>query len=255
MYRMSFNFDGIGVKIARIDGGIKNGDYIYLHEPSDKDKVKKSYSEIKLDKDGILIPVPNKNIVSKTYVCGPSGSGKSYLIGNYLKEYRKMFRKSPIFVLSPIDEDPSLDKADIIRVDLDDHLIDNPISLEEFKDSMIVFDDTEGIKDKELKGYLDWLRDNALIRGRHTNTRMMYVAHLISNYKDTRQLLNESTEVVMYPKSSGTYAIKQYLKIQAGFEKDEIKRFLSLPSRWVMLCRWFPMIVMYEKGVYTPSFV
>jgi hypothetical protein len=225
---MAFNFEKIGVKIARIEGGIKHDDFIYLHEPSDK--VKKSYSEIKLDKDAKLIPVPNKNIVSKTYVCGPSGSGKSYFIGNYLKEYRKMFRKSPIVVISPIDEDPALDKADIIRLDLDDHLLDNPLTLEELEKCI-------------------------LIRGRHTQTRMMYVAHLISNYKDTRQLLNESTEVVLYPRSSGTYHIKNYLKIQGGFEKDEIKKFLSLPSRWVMLCRWNPMIVMHEKGIYLPSFV
>jgi hypothetical protein len=252
MYIMSFNFEKIGVKIARIEGGIKHDDFIYLHEPSDK--VKKAYSEIKLDKDAKLIPVPNKNIVSKTYVCGPSGSGKSYFIGNYLKEYRKMFRKSPIVVISPIEEDPALDKADIIRLDLDDHLLDNPLTLEELEKCMVVFDDTENEKG-EMKQYLDTLRDNILIRGRHTQTRMVYVAHLISNYKDTRQLLNESTEVVLYPRSSGTYHIKNYLKIQCGFEKHEIKRFLSLPSRWVCLCRWNPIIVMHEKGIYIPSFV
>jgi len=250
----SFNFEGIGVKIARIEGGIKNDEYIYLHEPSDKDKVKKSYSEIKLDKNAVLIPVPNKNIVSKTYVCGPSGSGKSYFIGNYLKEYRKMFRKSPIIVISPIDEDPALDKCDIIRLDLDDYLLDNPLTLEELEKCMVVFDDTENEKG-EMKQNLDTLRDNILIRGRHSQTRMIYVSHLITNYKDTRQLLNESTEVVLYPRSSGTYHIKNYLKVQCGFEKPEITRFLSLPSRWVCLCRWNPMIVMYSGGCYTPSFV
>jgi len=250
----SFNFEGIGVKIARIEGGIKNDEYIYLHEPSDKDKVKKSYSEIKLDKNAVLIPVPNKNIVSKTYVCGPSGSGKSYFIGNYLKEYRKMFRKSPIIVISPIDEDPALDKCDIIRLDLDDHLLDNPLTLEELEKCMVVFDDTENEKG-EMKQNLDTLRDNILIRGRHSQTRMIYVSHLITNYKDTRQLLNESTEVVLYPRSSGTYHIKNYLKVQCGFEKPEITRFLSLPSRWVLLARWNPMIVMHEKGLYLPSFV
>jgi len=252
---MSFNFENIGVKIAKIDGGLKNGEFIYLHEPSDMDKVKRPLSEIILDKKGKLIPLPRKDIVSKTYIAGPSGSGKSYFIGQYLKEFRKIFRNQEIYVLSPIDEDPSLDKVDIIRIDLDHHLVNNPITLEELEESMVVFDDTEAINEKPLKGYLDWLRDNILIRGRHTKTRLMFVAHLITNFRETRQLLNEATEVVMYPKSSGTYGIKQYLKTHAGFESDEIKKFLSLPSRWVMLCRWMPMIVMYEKGVYTPSFV
>ena len=252
---MSFNFEKIGKKIALVKGGLKDGEYIYLHEPSDIDNVKNPLSEIKLDKKGKLIPLPRKDIVSKTYVAGPSGSGKSYFIGEYLRQFRKIFKNDEIYVLSPIDEDPSLDKADIIRIDLDEHLVANPIMLEEFEDSMIVFDDTEGIRTKDLKAYLDWLRDNALIRGRHTRTRMMYVAHLITNYKDTRQILNEATEVVLYPRSSGTYGIKQYLKIQAGLEKDEIKKFLTLPSRWVMLCRWMPMVIMYEKGIYTPKFV
>ena len=55
-----FNFEKQGRKIARIKGGNKNGDYIYLSEASDIDKLKDGFEEIIMDKDSTLQPLPKK---------------------------------------------------------------------------------------------------------------------------------------------------------------------------------------------------
>lgn len=249
-----FNFEKQGRKIARIKGGNKNGDYIYLSEASDIDKLKDGFEEIIMDKDSTLQPLPNKNIVEKVYVSAPSGSGKSFYTGKWIKEYMKMKPDQECYVFSPIDYDKSLDDNDVVRVDLDAHLLNKPITIQELQDSLVVFDDCESLKDKAMLKYIQWLRDSILETGRHYNVRMVWISHLISNYSDTRRLLNESTSVTVFPKSgSGVYQIKKFLQTQCGLEKSEINKFINLPSRWCTIYRSYPQYVIHEKGCYFPK--
>ena len=249
-----FNFEKYGRKIARILGGKKDKEYIYLSEASDIDKLKNGFDEIIMDKDAVLQPLPNKNVVEKLYVSAPSGSGKSFYSGKWIKEYLKINSHQECYIFSPIDYDKSLDDNDIIRVDLDNFLLNKPITVEELENSLVVFDDCESIKDKNILKYIQWLRDSILETGRHYNVRMIWISHLISNYSDTRRLLNESTSVTVFPRSgSGVYSIKQFLKTQCGLEKTEINKFINLPSRWCSIYRSYPQYVIYEKGCYFPK--
>jgi hypothetical protein len=251
---MSFNFEKIGTPIAKIDGGIKNKDILYLAEPSDISKVKKPYTEVLLDENAKFQPLPFKKIVEKGYISAPSGSGKSYFAGKWIKQFNKMFRNQEVYVFSPIPADKALDDNNIIRVDMDDHLLMNPITVEELENSLVVFDDCESIKDKKMLRYIEWLRDSILETGRHYNVRQLWISHLISNYSSTRRLLNESTFVCVFPRSgSGVYQIKKFLTNQCGLSKNEIKKFLSQDSRWCCVYRTFPQFVITEKTCYFPK--
>jgi len=245
---MSFNLNKKGRKIAKINGGSRNGEFVYLSEDTN------GFDEIKMDEKSTLQPLPNTSIIEKVYVSAPSGSGKSYYSGKWIKEFMKMKKDDEVYVFSPIPEDKALDQNDIVRVDLDDNLLKNPILIEEFEDSLVVFDDCESIKSKPMKKYIEYLRDSILETGRHYNVRMIWISHLISNYSDTRRLLNESTSVTVFPRSgSGTYQIKKFLINQCGLSRDEIKRFLSVNSRWCTIYRSYPQYVIHEKGVYFPK--
>jgi hypothetical protein len=247
-----FTFEKVGTKIAQIHGGKRDKEFVYLSEPSDT--VKNGYEEIKLDDGAIMQPLPNKKIVEKVYVSAPSGSGKSVYSGKWLKQLHKMDRDMPIYCFSPIPEDKALDFLPIERVDLDEHLINNPMTVEELQDCCVIFDDCESIKCPRMRKYITWLRDSILETGRHYNVRMIWISHLISNFTDTRRLLNESTSVTVFPKSgSGVYQIKQFLKNQCGLDRNEIKRFINLPSRWCTIYRSYPQFVMHEKGCYFPK--
>ena len=250
---MSFNFEKVGTPIAKIDGGIKNKEILYLAEPSDKDKVKKGYEEVKLDADAKFQPLPKRKIVEKLYISAPSGSGKSYYAGKWIKEFNKMFRDQEVYVFSPIPSDKALDANNITRVDMDQDLLNNPITVEELENSLVVFDDCESIKEKKILGYVEWLRDSILEVGRHYNVRMVWISHLISNYSSTRRLLNEATAVTVFPRSgSGVYQIKKFLINQCGLCKSEIKKFLTQDSRWCSVYRTFPQYVLTEKSCYFP---
>lgn len=206
-------------------------------------------AEIRI-KGGKLIPLPNRDVVEKIYVSAPSGAGKSTWCGNWIKEYKRMWRDNEFFVFSTIQEDKALDKYDPERVPLDLGLIQDPIDPEELADSVVVFDDVDALQNVQIRKYVCGLRDWLLECGRHYKTRMLCTSHLIMNYASTRRLLNEATAVVIFPKGGSSYHMKQYLQKYAGLEKRQIKRILKLPSRWVRLERTYPMYVMYEKGAY-----
>ena len=174
-------------------------------------------------------------------------------MGSYMREFRKMFKDDEIFLFSSIEEDKVLDKHDPVRIPLDDSFIEQPLEPQEIENSLAVFDDTDTLQDAKIRNSVSNFRDWLLEQGRHFNIRMLMSSHLLSNYKFTRRILNESTCVVVFPKSgSGTYHIKNFLKTYCGFDKVEIKKLLNLPSRWIAIYRTYPAYVMYEKGCYFP---
>lgn len=72
---------------------------------------------------------------------------------------------------------------------------------------------------------------------------------MISNYRSTRQILNEATSITFFPKSSGTYHIKNYLKTYAGLDKSQIQKILKISSRWITIYRTYPSYIVWEHGI------
>jgi hypothetical protein len=234
-----------GKKVAKIKGGVDDGKFIYLND--------KGVNEIKIP-DGILQVLPNNDIVEKIYISAPSGAGKSTFVGNWMKEYKKSHKDSPIYLFSSVDEDKPLDKHDPIRINLDADLLEEPLEPVELEKSLVIFDDTDTIREKEIRNYLASLRDHLLEVGRHYKIRLLITSHLLSNYASTRRILNEATSVVLYPKAgTGTYHIKNFLKMYCGFDTIQTKKFINLPSRWILINRGYPQYVLHEKGAYIPK--
>ena len=234
-----------GKKVAIIKGGKNNGKYIYLND--------NGTDEIKIS-DGKLEVLPNNEIVEKIYISAPSGAGKSTWVGKWISKFKKSHREDPVILFSSVDEDKALDKYDVIRVELDEDLLDEPLDPIELENSLCVFDDTDTIRDKNIRNYLSSLRDHLLEVGRHYKIRLLITSHLLSNYAHTRRILNEATSVVVFPKAgTGTYHIKNFLRIYCGLDPKEIKKFINLPSRWVLISRGFPQYVIHEHGAYIPK--
>lgn len=200
--------------------------------------------------DGKLEVMPNKKVVEKIYISAPSGAGKSTWIGNWMTKYKKMFKDSEIYVFSRVNEDAPLDKHDPIRVELNEDLLNDPIECEELENSLVVFDDTDTISDKRLRDNINILRDSILECGRHYDTRILVCSHQITNYKQTRIILNEATGFVIFPKASSSYHINRFLKAYIGLSKEQIKKIYELKSRWVYISKSFPQYIIYERGAF-----
>lgn len=238
-------------------------DYIYENLEEEEEEIEDKYGTLKRSYDslnekeiiinnGNLIPLPivKKDQREVIYISAPSGSGKSTYTKMYAMQYKEMFKKNRVILFSRLDKDKSLDEIKPIRIKLDRSIIEDPINIEELKDSLVIFDDCDTIQDTELKNAIIKLKNDLLECGRHTNTYIIITSHLLMNYKETRTTINESTMVVLFPKSGSSYHITRFLKVYAGMNNKEIQKAINLPSRWIALNKTYPQYILYNSGVY-----
>ena len=151
------NFENIGFSLCKIvskDKKTKDVN-VYFATHGEKDKIKYPMESIALDdKDDSIQHMPyttkdKGNTRQILYVSGASGSGKSYYASSYIKEYVKMFPKNDVYIVSSVDKDEQLDKIkNVKRIILDEKFCDTGFSIEDFRDSMVIYDDTETIANK-----------------------------------------------------------------------------------------------------------
>jgi len=186
------------------------------------------------------------------YVAGPSGSGKSYYIREYVKQYIKLYPKRSIYLFSYLDEDETLDKIKKIqRIDIfNKEFLLSDIKSADFKDSLVILDDVDAIREKGIKNKIYNLVNQMLTMGRHDNVTVCYACHEVCNRNETKVILNESHSLTIFPKVYGSKKLQYLLESYYGMNKAEIEKFKSLDSRTVTIMRSYPKIVMSERNIY-----
>jgi len=207
--------------------------------------------EIKLkDKPNLHFqPIPDKNIErSIRYVTGASGSGKSYYTRAYAEEYHRVYPKRDVYVISSLKDDPTLDKLKYLkRIKIHEPaFINDDIQAGDFKDSLVIFDDTDCLQNKNLKKKIDGILNAILETGRHFNIEVVYTSHLACNGLDTRRILNECKSVTIFPSGLGGKAMKYLLDNYLGLDKNQIKKIKKLNSRWVTISKGAKMSVISQ---------
>jgi hypothetical protein len=202
--------------------------------------------------DGLVKPIFDPLVDRQVYyVTGMSGSGKSYFASELISSYSKLFPQNPIYLFSNKPDDPVLDKHEkLLRIKLDDALLEQPIGIEELKNSLVIYDDVEAIPSKKLEKELNRIRDLILQVGRSGKTSYIYISHQSNNYSTTRTILNEMTSITIFPQYTSKYSLKYLLERYFGLDKDQIKKINSIPSRWVTIFKTGPMSVLHERGAY-----
>ena len=240
-----------GQPIFRIKGGKNSNKKVKLdtsEEPNDK-----NFKEITVQ-SGVIQPLPPKDPDKRicVYVSGPSGSGKSTWASQFCKEYKKLHRKNKIVLFSPIQDDDNINELNPISFTLNaENILDeeSKVTLEELKDTLCIFDDIDAISDKKIRDGVRGLLSEILLTGRHYNISTVCTSHILCNWKQSRDLLNESHMVVFFPKTNA-YHIKNYLKNHCGFSKDQIQKILRLPSRWVAVHKNYPNYIISKDQAY-----
>lgn len=189
------------------------------------------------------------------FVNGCSGSGKSWFARKYCEKYNILFKgKRPIYLISQLAKDDTLDNADckINRIKLDS-ICDDPIDLNsgELNDSLIIFDDWDTIENTKERKYSDviWkLLNDCLIEGRHFNISVIVISHYNTGGRKGRLILTECNKYVVYPHGSSAHALKYLLGHHVGIETKEILELQKL-GRWVMLSKIYPKFLVSEHVV------
>jgi hypothetical protein len=200
--------------------------------------------------DGNVEMIPDCSTRQCCYTAAPSGSGKSYWTMKYAKQYNRLFPKNKVYLISKVQGDESLKGIkNLIRIPIDDSILDEEFEAEDFADSLVIADDIDTVNDKEIREAIDHITNDILETGRHCNVYLLKTSHLISNYKQTRTVLNESHCITVFPNSGSFAQITHVFKNYFGLSNNEIKKIKKLHSRHVSLLKNYPMMLLYDRGV------
>lgn len=202
-----------------------------------------SSTTIELSDDSLFVPIPSADPKKRQiwYVAGASGSGKSYFARNIAENYKKLYPEREIYLISKLDSDETLDTMKIgkpKRINIES-LLEEPVDLEECKDSLIIFDDWDTITPKPLYDAVHKLIEDVCIMGRHQNVSCAILSHHLSNYKSTKLMLNEAHFLVLYPLATSAKALKYVAEHYGNCDKEAIENF-KRRGRWVMIHKQFP---------------
>lgn len=202
---------------------------------------------------GSVSHTPNKKTErSILYITGQSGSGKSYYTFEYATNYQKAYPKREVYLISGVTDISTIDKIKRlkkIKINKPEFL-DGPIPLEEFKDSLVIFDDVDSIADKSIKKKVWEVMSDILTQGRHYNVSAIITYHVATSGRDTKLILNESQSITIFPAASGGRTLKYLLNDYLGLDKKQIEVVKKLDSRWVTVVKSYPKVVLYEGGAY-----
>lgn len=235
-----------GYPLAKIIGkGSLNNKIIRI---DDKSKVKQDFKELTLDENYDFQVIPNIDAERSTiYVCGMAGSGKSYFVSGWIKEYVKFYPNNPIYIFSEKEYDEQLDKIkNTKRIKLSEEL--KEINYLEFSNSCCLFDDIDSL-DKNIKNVVYAIRDKALKLGRSAKISVVCTAHNATDGKESKVLLNESQSIVFFMANwnrSLKYVVENYL----GMTKEDVKKAKSNNSRWTCYTKSYPNIIIQQKNIF-----
>ncbi len=252
---MSFSVKNGLFPIAQIKSGKYKRDILYVDdnddEPDDLGNEIKASMQPLMNTDS-----SDKRVVE--YIAGPSGVGKTTIAIELIKNYLKVFPKTPFYLFSrtPWREDPAYRELERepIQIILDESNVDDDITSKFPHGSLIFFDDVTTIAEKIIKNKIEHLIRDILEVGRKLRLNIIITNHLLVPIDQAfaRTIMNELQMLTIFPKSGAVQQITHVLKTYFGFSAVQIKRILALPSRWVRISRTYPQYVLYDKGAYIP---
>lgn len=221
---------------------------------TDMKREAESPSDIKLPVGSSFEIVPNPDPKHREVlrISAMSGSGKSYLARTYAENYRKLFPDRPVYLVSELTHDETLDNMKggaPSRISLH-KLVEDPVRLEEFENNpcLIIFDDIDVLK-KPFDAVVYKLIDDLISMGRHYGVSVIICAHNITDYKRSRLQLAEAHWICLFPQAISPKAMRYVCENYAGMDIEDIKRLRRL-GRWVCIHKTYPPFVLSQHEAF-----
>jgi hypothetical protein len=208
-------------------------------------------------KEGTFFPIlnlsPQMNLRLGIY--GRSGSGKSFMAGKVLNYLCNKYNL-PVHIFSAVGHDEALDiergkyRQLPIRYDIYADGVVDGINFEDFKDTIVVFDDIEKTNDEKISKKLMSLRDTILFRGRHLNINLINVSHDVLGGKETKRLHSEENCCIIYPKYNTAHSIRNYLNKYMGLSNKQVEFVRNQPTRGCFISNTAMQYCITEKSIF-----
>ena len=216
-------------------------DFYYEHKNKLEDNAGKEI--IDYGANFIVIPQPKKE--SFIYLSGATGSGKTYYINQYIKQFKHIYPDRKIYVFSDVDHDPLIDEFKPIRIKIDEELVTTPLVPKDLSDSLIIMDDIDSIADKKIRNSVITLYNSILKMGRHCKISMLLTSHATCEGITTKQILINSHYIVYFKGALGL----PYLFKKLGLSNEQIKKLNSVNSRAICIHKNYPSYFISQNTV------
>lgn len=261
---MSFNTQGLGSQIAVVKSDIKKLNKKKIFFSEDVDDFLKPTTHLSLkDNQGNFLKDSNFEFFKPDLerivftILGSAGSGKSYVVAQYLKNWHKQFKDKQIYFFSQADvkDDPAFTKIikSINQIPIDDSIITDPIPYTDFKDCMVVFDDVDALSPR-LKKPIYQLAKELMNNSRKKKVSVIFTCHNLSGV-DIQFALSEANAYCFFPKNYNRkceYLLKNYL----GLSLRQIEVIKNIKSRPIIYDRTtYPNSLIGEKDIMTLDFI
>lgn len=185
------------------------------------------------------------------FVTGPPKCGKTYWVNEYVKMFKHIY-KLPVFRISRVRHDETLknNTDDYLNIPVDNEMIENPLKLEDFEDSLVIFDDIESSEFPKATKMAYNLLDDMCKNGRHHRIAVIFCNQECRMGTKTKPILSTVTSLVIFPLNCSLYQTEKLLKDHVGMSKPQIKQALNLNTRWEVISKASPQYIMHEHGVY-----
>jgi hypothetical protein len=182
------------------------------------------------------------------YPAGSNGSGKSKWSAGMLRRFHKLYPDRPLFLVckTKAEKDPAFDGLPIHEVPMDFLMDGGADDIEKAfgTDCLVFFDDWDSMEPGQLKKVQAIIED-ILMLGRKLNIACIVTSHLLTNYNQTRAIIHECDNIVLFPQKA-TYDSMRYMLKKLGVPKnigDRVKSF----GRWVLFHLCEPNFLLSER--------
>lgn len=180
-----------------------------------------------------------------TLITGQSGSGKTTMAKNMIDLYLSMLtpqqkRKIDIFLCSPTSGvNPSdafydyIESETIRRLPISDEFFGgDPITLNELKNTIMIFDDIEGVENKKHKAKIYDLIKSILVNGRCNSIRCIMVSHNIRTGDAIYRHILYETQACIFCGHQNSKHMTTYLSEYATInDKNVVKEAIELKNK------------------------
>ena len=177
------------------------------------------------------------------FVAGSSGSGKSFHCSVYADNFQKLYPQKNIYVISKIQDDPTF-KFNYTFLSPED-LIEAKV--EDFNNSLIIFDDCDTFGFDELKE-VNRIKNDVLNLGRHYGINAIITSHRLTNYSQTKPILEECHYITTFPHGTSKKALRYLYETYLELSKEQIKKIARIPSRYISISTRCPRIMIHSRG-------
>jgi hypothetical protein len=234
---MNFTKDGIKLcLVKKKNDDSKKPKTLYL---SDNMNSPGSFLNYNCSDDEELVVLPDDSS-ERECVCmlARSGAGKSYQAFLYIKGWlaQKKNKGKPVILFSSLTEDKTLDKigSRLKRIKLNMEFLNKGVSLDLFKNSLVVFDDVDVISDKNIRKKVLKIQAAILQIGRHSGISCISTSHSFCS-PDNKITINESSKFYLYPTVGIPRGLEYLLENYRGLTKIQIKKLKRNHGRFICI--------------------